>query len=245
MSHHESYYVDPKNIKDDHLTLIDQEVHHLLRVKRHKKGDIIWAVDGNGSAYEVELINLSKSTALGHIIQIRRKLGEPMAELTLAQAMIKGERFDWVIEKCVEIGVRRIIPLMSDKTILKAGSGRLNRWKRIALGAMKQCGRSMLPEITEPKSIKQVSAMGADCQHRFIAYAGQDSQSIHIEKPDNHLTPKAICMVGPEGGFTDFEIEMARENGYTPISLGNRRLRAETAGIVLSTIILSQWGELC
>jgi len=245
MSHHESYFVLPENVKESQIILIDQEVHHLSHVKRHREGDVIWAVDGEGGAYEVELIRITKTRAVARILNTRRQLGEPRADVTLAQAMIKGDRFEWLIEKCVEIGIRRIIPLMTEKTILKAGSGRINRWNRVALGAMKQCGRSILPEITEPKTMKQICAMGADCQYRLIAHAGERSRPVRTDMPEARLAPKAIGMTGPEGGFTDEEIDMAVENGYTPVSLGSRRLRAETAGIVLSTIILSQWGELC
>ncbi|MBN2104101.1 16S rRNA (uracil(1498)-N(3))-methyltransferase [bacterium] len=243
--HHESYYVDPGNIKDDLIVLTEQEVHHLSRVKRHKMGDVILAVDGCGVAYEVELIRISKLYAEGRILQIKRRMGEPTAEITLVQAIIKGDRFDWIIEKCVEIGVRRIIPLISEKTIVKAGSGKINRWKRIALGAMKQCGRSFLPEISQPRTLEQGCALGANCQYRLIAHPGPDSQPVQLTKPATHQTPRAICMVGPEGGFTAAEVDQALENGYTPVSLGSRRLRAETAGIVLTSIMLSQWDELC
>jgi len=245
MSHYESYYVDPDNIQNEHLIITDKEVHHLIRVKRRKIGDIIWTVDGRGGAYETELIHISKSRAEGRILRSRRRMGEPIAEMTLAQAIIKGDRFDWMIEKCVEIGIQRIIPMISEKTIVKAGSGKIHRWKRVALGAMKQCGRSVLPDISEPRSFKQVCALGADCQVRLIAHPGPESQPIHLSKPENHRIPKAICMVGPEGGFSSPEVDLAVDNGYTPVTLGNRRLRAETAGILLSAIVFSQWGELC
>lgn len=245
MSHFESFYTDPKNVKGDLITLTNEEVHHLSRVKRHKTGDTIWVVDGTGGAYQVRIESISSSRTEGRILQTRRRLGEPRAEIILAQALIKGDRFEWVIEKSVEIGVHRIIPLITEKTVMKAGSGKLNRWNRINLGAMKQSGRSLLPEITEPKTLKQVCAMGTDCQYRVIAHAGTDSSPFKMETPPPHLTPKAIALVGPEAGFTDTEIEMALENGFTPVSLGPRRLRAETAGIVMITLMLSQWGELC
>lgn len=245
MWHDENYFVDPKQVSKEALTLTDREVHHLSRVKRHKQGDVIWAVDGLGAAYEVELIQITKSRAEGRILQTRRRLGEPLVEITLAQAMIKGDRFDWLVEKCVEIGVRRIVPFMSEKTIVRAGAGKINRWKRVALAALKQCGRSVLPEITEPKTFKQVCSLGADCRHRFVAHPGPDSRPVEPGEPNPQRIPKAVGLVGPEGGFTDSEAAMAVENGYAPVSLGNRRLRAETAGIVLTTVMLSQWGELC
>ncbi|MBN1781713.1 16S rRNA (uracil(1498)-N(3))-methyltransferase [bacterium] len=244
-SHFESYYVHPKNVHGELLVLTDEEVHHLSRVKRHQKGDRIRAVDGLGTAYEAEVDRISKSRAECRITETRRLLGEPAGELTLVQAMIKGDRFDWVIEKCVEIGVKRIIPLITENTIVKAGSGKINRWRRVALGAMKQCGRSVLPEIAEPRTLKQTVTLGADCQVRLIAHGSEGSRTVRIPEEPAVRSPKAICIVGPEGGFTDDEIRMAADNGFTPVSLGPRRLRAETAGIVLTTMVLSQWGELC
>lgn len=245
MSHFESFFVDPKNVKGDSLVLENEEAHHLSRVKRHKPGDTIWAVDGAEGAYEVQIVSISSKRVECHILQTRRRLGEPRAEITLVQSLIKGDRFDLVIEKSVEIGVHRIIPLITEKTVMKAGSGKLNRWKRVALGAMKQCGRSVLPEITEPKTMKQVCALGANCQYRLIAHSDTDPSPFEMKIPPSHITPKAIALVGPEAGFTDVEIEMALENGFTPVTLGPRRLRAETAGIVMITLMLSQWSELC
>ncbi len=245
MSHLESYYVEPGRVQGNTLTLTNEEVHHLSRVKRHKTGDRIRVVDGQGSAYEVEIISLSKTRAEGLILETRRRTAEPASELTLVPAMIKGERFDWVIEKCVEIGVHRIIPLYSENTIMKAGSGKLSRWRRVAVGAMKQCGRTLLPEITDPKSFKQVCLMGAECSLRVIAHAGSGSRDLPPSEPVPPGIRKGIALVGPEGGFTDDEIAMAVDNGYTPVSLGPRRLRAETASVVLSAILLSQWNELC
>ena len=243
MERHDTYYVSPRNVRKDHVVLTDDEVHHLSRVKRHKKGDHVWAVDGEGGAYEIELTEISVTRALGMIRQTRRRVGESLSELTLAQAMIKSDRFEWVIEKCVEIGVHRIIPLITENTIVKAGSGKHARWTRIALGAMKQSGRSMLPEICEPRDFKKALSMGTECATRLIAHVGPGSRPIKVGNSDKRS--KGIALVGPEGGFTDEEIELATEHQFIPVLLGPRRLRAETAGIVISTIILSAWGELC
>jgi 16S rRNA (uracil1498-N3)-methyltransferase len=243
MNRHDIYYVSPRNVRGDHVIFTDDEVHHLSHVKRHKKGDQVWAVDGEGGAYEIELTDISVTRALGKIKQTRRRVGESLSELTLAQAMIKGDRFDWVIEKCVEIGVHRIIPLITENTIVKGGSGKQTRWTRIALGAMKQSGRSVLTEICEPREFKKALSMGTECGTRLIAHAGPDSQPIRIGHPDKRS--KGIALVGPEGGFTEEEIGLAADHGFIQVSLGPRRLRAETAGIVISTIILSAWGELC
>ena len=125
------------------------------------------------------------------------------------------------------------------------GPQKLARWKRVALAAMKQSGRSVLPEITPAKEFKQVLSLGANCHYRLVAHTGPESIPLNISRDSRPLvTPKALLIVGPEGGFTEEEIDQAKENGFQPIALGPRRLRGETSGIVLLTLLLSKLGEL-
>lgn len=243
--HWESFYVDPKNIDGNELVLTGDEVHHLSRVMRKKKGDLIWAVDGQGSAYQAEILYIAKNDVRARIKQTRRRLAEPVAEITLAQGVLKGDRFDWLVEKATEIGVRRIIPMTSDYTEIEISAQKLGRWKRLALAAMKQCGRSILTEISQPESFHEVIRLGANCQHRYFAHSSHSRSPLKIESSTGAIkTPKALLIVGPEGGFSESEVEAATEHGFHTASLGPRRLRAETAGLVLSTIVLSQLGEL-
>ena len=242
--HWESFYIKPKYVQGNELTFPEEEAHHLSRVLRKKKGDIVWVVDGEGTAYEVEILYITRNDARGRIIHTRRRIGEPVAEVTLAQGILKGERYEWLVEKATEIGVRRIIPFNSENSATVAGPQKLARWKRVAVAAMKQSGRSILPEIVPSKTFKQVITMGADCHHRLIAHAGPKSVALRI--PENTrpiVTPKALLITGPEGGFTEEEVNEATEHGFQSITLGPRRLRAETAGIILSTLLLSHLGE--
>lgn len=243
--HWESFYVNPKDVRGNELIFKNEEVHHLSRTLRKKRGDRIWAVDGEGSAYEVELLYIAKNEARGKIVKTRRRIGEPVAEVSLAQAVLKGDKFDWLVEKATEIGVRRIIPFLCTTSVTVAGPQKHARWKRTALAAMKQSGRSILPEITPVKEFHQVLALGVNCHYRLVAYTSPESTPFHIPKDSRRaVTPKAILIVGPEGGLTEEEIEQAVEHSFQTISLGPRRLRAETAGIVLSTLVLSRLGEL-
>jgi 16S rRNA (uracil1498-N3)-methyltransferase len=243
--HWESFYVNPEDVHGDELIISGEEHHHLSRVLRKKKGDLVWAVDGEGSAYKVKILYSAKNEARGKIVQTRRRIGEPVAEVSLAQGVLKGEKFDWLVEKTTELGIAKIIPFLSENSSTLAGPQKIARWKRVALAAMKQSGRSILPEITPAKSFNQVLAMGSNCHHRFIAHPGPGSLPLNIPKDTRPIvTPKALLIVGPEGGFTPEEIQKAKEHSFPSITLGSRRLRAETAGIVLSALLLSQLGEL-
>lgn len=243
--HWESYYVNPKEIQGHELSLRGNELHHLASVKRKKKGDIIWAVDGNGGAYQIKILYIARNEARCQILQTRRRLHEPVAEITLAQTVMKGDRFDWLVEKTTEIGIHRIIPLISHNMVQGIGNHKINRWRRVALSAMKQSGRSILPEVTEPKTLSHVLSLGEGSQYKIMAHeTGERSSSLIQTMKSSQKKTKGFILIGPEGGFNKQEINQAQDHGYHLISLGPRRLRAETAGMVMVTILLSMLAEM-
>jgi len=243
--HWDSYYVDPAQVSGEELRIRGDELHHLGRVKRKQPGDRVRVVDGKGTAYEAEIVEITGREARCRILGTRRRIGEPLAQVTLAQGVLKGERFDWLVEKAVEIGVHRIIPVLSENTVTRPGTQKTARWRRIALSAMKQSGRCVLPEVTEPMPLPKVAALGVDCAFRLIADAGEGSVPVGTGNGSGKGgSPKALLLVGPEGGFTDAELSLARENGFLPVTLGPRRLRAETAGLVLTSLVLGRLREL-
>ena len=244
--HWESFYVCKEFMDGDSIRFPSDEVGHLSRVLRKKVGDTVWTVDGEGTAYRVQLTRIKGNEAEGKVIQTRKRLGEPVAEVTLAQAVLKGTRFDWLVEKATELGVHRIIPMTTERTASQASRQKLARWKRVAIAAMKQSGRCILPDITQGRPLEYVCSLGAGCRFRLIAEAASDSHPFHVQDrpPRSSSTARAILLVGPEGGFTEREINLAKEHGYTSVSLGPRRLRSETAGFLLTALVLSQLGEL-
>jgi 16S rRNA (uracil1498-N3)-methyltransferase len=243
--HWESFYVDPNDVHGDEIRVRENEARHLGQVMHKKKHQRIWAVDGEGKAYEVQLMQIGRKEATGKIIHIRRRLGEPMTEVTLAQSILKGDHFDDLVEKTTEIGVRRIIPMITENTIPSAGPQKLARWRRIAVAAMKQSGRSVLTEITGPAYFQQILETKTQYQLCWIAHPGSTSIPPRFaENNTNKRIKTVLLLVGPEGGFSDSEIENAKQQGIRQITLGPRRLRAETAGIVLTTRVLSELGDL-
>ncbi len=243
--HRENFYVNPKRVRGNEVVLSEDETHHLSRVLRKKKGDIIWVVDGEGTGYEVEIVRVETNGAHCKILKTRRRIGEPVAEIHLAQGVLKGERFDWLVEKVTEIGIRKIIPFTSENAVTVGGPQKIARWRRIAMAAMKQSGRSILPEITSAMTFNQVISLGSNCSYRLIAHIGPESVSVGSIEGKHHIsTQRALLIVGPEGGFSKEEIVQAVGHGFQPVTLGPRRFRAETAGIVISSLILSKLGEL-
>jgi len=243
--HREIFYAAPENVKKEYLYLFGEEVHHLRRVLRKKEGDIVWAVDGIGASYEVELINITDQKAECRILKTTKMAGEPEAEVTLALGVLKGERFDIAVEKATEIGVRRIVPFISENSTAHATHAKISRWRRKSLSAMKQSTRSILPEITETKKFSDLFKMECESEYRFIAHQSDVSRILDIRNSPNSNTAKSVfVIVGPEGGFSEGEVAEAVNHGYIPIALGKRRLRSETAAIVITTLILFQLGEI-
>ena len=242
--HWESFYVDPNDVHGDEIRFREEEAKHLGQVMRKKEHQRIWAMDGEGKAYEVQLIQIGKKEVTGKIIHTRRRLGEPLAEVTLAQSILKGDHFDYLVEKVTEIGIKRIIPMITDHTVLVASPQKLARWRRIAVAAMKQSGRSVLPEITGPAYFQQILETKTQYQHCWIAHPGRGSAAPRFADNAAERIKNVLLIVGPEGGFSDAEIETAKKQGIRQITLGPRRLRSETAGIVLTARVLSELGDL-
>jgi len=176
-------------------------------------------------------------------------------QLTLAVALLKGEKFDLVIQKATELGVTRVVPLASERADLRLRDKpdtehRIARWQRIAREAAKQSGRARVPEVAAPLSFNSLvresatEAMKPNEVVRFM-FSERDGSSL-AEAADGIAEPAAeiVAVVGPEGGWTDQEIELAREAGWQIVTLGGRTLRAETAAIVVVSLLQNRFGDL-
>lgn len=249
MSHQEFYFVEPADVKPDSLIIRGTEYKHLVQVLRKKVGDSAIATDGQGNAYDFFITKIDKDKLYGQIQKKRRRVGEPLFKLTLAQAILKGNHFDWIVEKGTEIGVTQIIPVVTERTIALAGNQKMKRFRRIAQESMKQCCRSIIPAIKAPMHLSEVLDYSSKFTLKLIAHADRKAVSLRFIVNDNSLlTPTStsrngILLIGPEGGFTAAEVRAAEDKGFHKISLGKRRLRAESAGVVATTLLLDKMGE--
>ena len=248
MRHREIFYTEPENILQQSLEIKGEELKHLVRVMRKTERDVIEVVDGQGNLFTVVISKIARQSAHCDIQKRARFIGEPNFQLTLAQAIPRGNRFDWVVEKGTEIGVSTFIPLLCENSIVEDTSSRRSRWKKIAIAAMKQSARSVLPQITPAQTIRDVVRNTGLLKTGLIAEGGAGAKSLspllqEIQQKSGRFK-SAIILIGPEGGFSDKEIEFALENGYHRFSLGPRRLRSETAGIIASAILMEFIGEL-
>lgn len=209
--------------------LAGSEAHHLLHVMRAAPGMAVVLFDGRGGQYDAEVTRCSRAEvefALGPHRDIEREL--PFA-LTLAVALPKGDRQRWLVEKAVELGVSRLLPLRSDRTE-RAAAEPAAKLTRYVIEASKQCGRNRLMEIGTP--VEWSSLVQEAGQHRLVAHPGGWPLAEVAMPPTD-----CLAAVGPEGGFTDEEIAAASANGWQTVDLGARILRVETAALALATAL--------
>jgi 16S rRNA (uracil1498-N3)-methyltransferase len=229
------FYVAPESIHGPRMALPEAEARHAVRVLRMKVGDELIAVDGEGGWYRIELDHVGRSEAAGHIVERQAGVGEPPYRFTMAAGLIKHrDRFETLLEKAVELGVTEIVPLITART--EKARLREDRAENILIAAMKQCGRSRLPVLRKPTSIGELLERPFDLG--LCCHEGTDADAPLLDALARDVRPDAItALIGPEGGFTDAEVASARSAGFRVVSLGGRRLRAETAALAAAACI--------
>jgi 16S rRNA (uracil1498-N3)-methyltransferase len=230
------FFVNPKQVQGLLALVRDEEFKHLARVVRKKEGEKIVLLDGEDNAYEALIRSMRKDHAECEIIRHMPRLNEPAIEVTLAVSILRNPaRFDVLVEKATELGVRRIAPMISERTIPRRGKHA--RLQKIALSAMKQCGRAYLPRILPLSSFEDIISADEHYSLRLLPHEGAGLPSLQ-EVLMKHRADTVLIAVGPEGGFTDEEVAGAVERKFLPVSLGPRRLRTETAALAaLSGVI--------
>ena len=231
-----TFYVPSSHFQNDRVVLPDDEARHAVRVLRHAPGDEIVVVDGAGGRYRVRLTETDKRSAAGEVMAVEREVGEPNYRLRIGLGTLKNaSRFETFAEKAVELGVSEIVPLVTERT--ERMSLKAQRMENILVAAMKQSGRSRLPTLAEPQPLADALAEAADL--RILCHESADPEAMLPIVLSQAEGASAITMlVGPEGGFSEEEVAEAEEAGWRVVSLGPRRLRAETAAIVAAAAVM-------
>ena len=218
--------------------------HQLRNVLRLLPGSIITLLDDSGAAYATRIELLDPERASGLVLARETVDSEPGIELTLYQCALKRERFEWVLQKCVELGVRRFVPVISSRTVVRPAARLLpkyERWRAIVREAAEQSGRGRLPLLAEPHSWEE--AVRSATGQRLFLWEGAGPNAVGLGDVVTDAASISL-LIGPEGGVSLAEANAAIESGWKPVSLGPRILRAETAAIAAAAIALHQAGEL-
>ena len=235
------FFAPPEQFHRDAVTLDADETRHLRDVLRLNPGDVVQVFDGVGSEFLCEVSAISKKTV---DLLIREKVEaaspESPLELTLAATILKGEKFDLVVQKAVELGVHRLLPIRTARTDVRSkdSAKRVARWRKIALEASKQSGRALLMTVEDPIDFEMLlsSVEPLEC----ILFAERDGESF----PKHVSHKKLTAIVGPEGGWEDVELAAARSAGVHIVTLGGRIMRAETAAIAVIVILQHLLGDI-
>lgn len=231
----ETFYVPRAGISAPTITVDGDEGKHLAQVLRMHPGERCLLVDGKGNAYEVTISHIEKGTALCQVDRHLPQWNEPPKPIILSAGLLKNpSRFDYLVEKAVELGAGRIIPVITERTIARAD--KKARWEKLAIAAMKQCGRSVLPEISDPVPFREF--LSSSWPGNLLLMPHEKSTGAF---PPTGSAAGIVLAIGPEGGFSDAEVTAATERGFRAVSLGPRRLRAETAA--LAALVLAAAGK--
>lgn len=213
-----------------------EQVRH-LRTLRLRAGDRLCVFDDAGREHEAVLARVTTAEATARVIATSTASHESPLDLVLVPALVKHDKMDWVVEKTTELGVVRIAPVVTRFTV--ALGDHVARWRRVALAAAKQCGRTRIPIVDAPRPFG-VAVHDDWPGLRLLAW--EDAAAVRLA--DLPGAPRAVTMlIGPEGGFDDAEIAAARAAGFTTVTLGRRVLRAETAAVVATALCQHRWGD--
>lgn len=225
----------PGPIVDGRAVIEGDEARHLARVRRAGVGDRVELFDGRGVAFEAEVVALGRDRV--EVVILGPGPAEPGRTriLTLATAVPKGDRFDWLVEKATELGVDRIVPLVTARSVVDPRGSKLERLRRLIVEASKQCGRNRLMQLDEPRPWSEFAAEPAAGESSWMAHPGSASNLL-----GNPSAARVRLAIGPEGGFDGEEVAMAGRAGWVGVDLGPTILRVETAGLVGSALLLAE-----
>ncbi len=236
------FYIPPHAWNPDKLALDPGETHHALDVLRMKAGDRATVFNGQGAEATVEFVTVEKGSIA--LKKISASKSAPLAcALTLGQAIPKGKNMDLIVEKATELGAAAIVPLLSERTVVRAEAdeaiAKREKWQRVAIEAAKQCGQNWVPAVAKPQTPKEFFQAGEKYDLMLIASLQPDSRA--LKQVLSELGPKqfgrVLILVGPEGDFTPAEINLAKNAGCRPITLGPIILRTETAAIYCLSVL--------
>lgn len=241
--HH--FFVNPSQINQDEVWIEGSDVNHMKNVLRMHIGEEVLISDGQGNDYICEISDMSEEQIKTRIIKENGEGTELPVRIYLFQGLPKSDKMEFIIQKAVELGAFQIVPMATKRCVVKLDrkkeEAKRKRWQSIAESAAKQSRRSIIPQIHPVVDFKQAVKMTEDFSCKWIPYENfKDMES--ARKMMNSIKPgDAIAIfIGPEGGFETDEVDYAVEHGISPISLGKRILRTETAGMMLLSVLMFQ-----
>ncbi|MDM8518788.1 16S rRNA (uracil(1498)-N(3))-methyltransferase [Anaerolineales bacterium HSG6] len=243
MSHH--FFIPPNWIAPPEVTLFDNVARQIKTVLRMQEGEQITVLDGSGRSWQVELTQVSQNSVHGRILSMQTLPSESTIAVTLYQGTLKGQKFEWVLQKGTELGVSRFVPLISERSVVTDITKLVkknSRWQRIIQEAAEQSKRARLPVLAPPQPFTE--AIAARDPVTLTIFPWEESRDVSLKQllgTVNYKPTRISVFIGPEGGFSQIEAEQATQHGLNLVTLGSRILRAETAAIATCAAIFYEY----
>ncbi|WP_291964978.1 16S rRNA (uracil(1498)-N(3))-methyltransferase [Caloramator sp.] len=242
------FFVKTDNIINDKINITNDDIQHITKVLRLKIGDTIQICDGNENEYICDIVEINKKNVICQIKEKFKNRNESNINIVLFQGLPKAQKMELIIQKGVEIGVKEFYPIITERVVVKTDGkdicNKLERWNRISYEAAKQSNRGIIPTVNNLISFEEA----LDILKRFdlvvVPYEKEKSTSFKELFNESRDYKNIAVIIGPEGGFSEEEINIFIKNGFKPITLGPRILRTETAGLVASTILLYELSDI-
>ena len=244
------FFVKQIHGNEEAVLITGKELHHLRDVLRLKKGDEVIVFDGKGPEFAGKIEDIGKNEARIITAKQLHLSKESAFEIILCQGLAKGEKMELIIQKATELGVSRIVPFIATRVVPKLKNEQIakktQRWQHIAIEASKQCGRGIIPVIEAPATLTEVLSRWSMNKENYVKLIPWEGEKEHTLKDilKGNKTSGCVALIGPEGGFSEAEVNQAKKMGFMPVSLGPRILRAETAAISMVTIIQYELGDM-
>jgi 16S rRNA (uracil1498-N3)-methyltransferase len=242
------FFVPRSGISNGRGIIVGEEFDHLRRVLRLASDDLIGVFDDQGREYEAVIRRVGADHAEFEVLRSCEAQRESPLNLMVAVALTKGEKMDFVVEKATELGAHAVAPVVSAHTVPKLDerkrAKREERWKKIALAAAKQCGRSRVPEILPVCAYSEFVSRPAGRSLKLLFWENEAQHTLEQAHAQESGVRSVILAIGPEGGFAPEEVQLALRHGYRSVSLGRRILRAETAAVAALSLVQYLWGDL-
>ncbi len=242
------FKIDAREIVKDACVVRNPDANHIVNVLRLKAGDRVVLFDGTGREYEAVIAEILHGEVRLAIEKSRRCQVESPVQITLAQGYLKDKKMDPLIRQLTELGISRWIPFFGARSVPRPDAGRLAkraaRWQKIADEALKQCGRARAPRIETAAGFSEMLRLADASAVKLVFWEAEEAAFPENDPVSGTDNREVFAILGPEGGLTAGEIDLARQAGFQPVSLGPRILRAETATIAAATLVQYRFGDL-